>query len=70
MTWPSTRSGSGVVNISSLGMFGKWREPVDRREVGRVPDRRREEADGQVGAGPVEPDRVEAALRQAAGDAA
>ncbi len=22
LTWPSTRAGSGVVNVSSLGMFG------------------------------------------------
>ncbi len=42
-------------------------QPVDRRELRRVPDGRREEADRQVGAGAVQPDRVEAALRQPAG---
>ena len=40
------------------------REAVDRRELGRMPDRRPEEADGQVGAGPVEVDRVESPLGQ------
>ena len=44
-------------------------QPVDGREVGGVPHRRREEPDRQVGARAVEPDRVEATLGQAGRDA-
>ena len=62
LTCPSTRSGSGVVNVSSLGTFGKCAQVVDGRELGGVPDRRLEEADCQVGARPVEVDRVEPPL--------
>ena len=29
VTWPSVRTGSGVVKTSSVGRFGKWRQPVD-----------------------------------------
>ncbi len=40
LTCPSTRSGSGVVNISSVGRFGRWRPRVDGLEVARRPVRR------------------------------
>ena len=43
-------------------------QTVDGREVGGVPDGRREETHGQIGAGAVQPDRVEAPLGEPCGD--
>ena len=62
VTWPSTRVGSGVVNISSLGMFGKWRSPSTVAKSAACHADERKQADRQVGARAVEPDRVEAPL--------
>ena len=42
-------------------------DPVDGLEVGGPEERRRQQPDGQVGAGPLEVDRVEAALAQRGG---
>ena len=53
VTWPSTRPGSGVVNVSSLGRFGKCSRPSTVVELGGVPQRRAEQPHGEVGPGAV-----------------
>ena len=65
VTVPSTRSGSGVVKTSSVGMFGACTIPStvgsrahSQRLLGNTPD-------AQVGPRTLEPEPVEAAARRA-----
>ena len=71
------RHGRGDVTVDPLGircaedLLGRdvRRVPsaVDRLEVARRPVRRREQPDGQVGSGPVEPERVVTLIREPSG---
>ena len=67
VTWPSVRSGSGVVNTSSVGRFGKWRKPsavvksaAHHVCVGSIPTR-------QLRPRPAQLDRVETKLAESPG---
>ena len=64
-TVPSARRQSGVVKTSSVGTFGMC-GGRRRLRLGGAPARLRVQADRQIGAVAVEPDRVEAALVQLA----
>ena len=57
------------MKTSSVGQVREVHDPVDRRELGRFPDRRPEEAERQVRPRPVEVDRVEPAIGQRCGAA-
>ena len=70
VTWPSTRVGSGVVKISSLGTFGKWRMPstVSKSAASHFDDGSRPIVTSVPG--PWSRMRVEAPLGQPGGDLA
>ena len=58
VTTPSTRCGSGVVNTSSVGMFGAWTIPSIVLKRAADHSALRQQADRQVGTRTLEPQRV------------
>ncbi len=68
-TVPCVRSGSGVVNTSSVGQVGHVLDPVDGLEARGLPARGGQQADRQVGSRAVVVQRVEAALGEPFGGA-
>ena len=56
---PSVRSGSGLVNTSSVGMLGMCSRPQAVSNAPPFQSHAREQADGQIGARADEVQRVE-----------
>ena len=65
-TVPSVRRQSGAVKTSSVGRFATWKMPSTVSPPPPIQRAPGQEADRQVGAGPVEVDRVEGVLVQLA----